>query len=80
MSNNNFADVKISIPDGTLRTTSVIVNGIDLSRFTNKVEFSISGDDPIAMVTLTLLANISIDGKLAIKTTALEGVVFRIDG
>ena len=79
MSDNKFADVCIKVPDGHLNTTSVMVNGMDLSRFTNKIDFTISGDDPIGIVTLTLIANVSIEGKLAIKTKALENIVFSID-
>ena len=79
MSDNKFADVYIKVPDGHLTTTSVMVNGMDLSRFTNKIEFVLSADEPLSMVTLTLIANVSIEGKLAIKTKAFENIVFSID-
>ena len=78
MTSIRFADVEITVTDGHLSSTSVIVNGMDLSRFTNKVEFAVSGDEPLAIVKLTLLANVKIKGEFAIETEALEGKVFNI--
>ena len=62
MKKQNLADVEIISP-GTFKGTSVIVNGLDLSRFCTGIEFNISGENDIAIVKISLISNLRINGK-----------------
>jgi len=61
---NHFADVEISVPNGMFRGASVILNGEEIAHQTVAIELDLNAnDDGPAIVKLSLLANIAIDGK-----------------
>ena len=61
---NHFADVKISVPNGIFNEASVILNGEEIAHQTVRLELDLNANDGgAAIIRLSLLANITIDGK-----------------
>ena len=58
----NFADVKISLPDGHFRTAKIMLDGVDISHQVNAISFEATADDPLVLVNLRLLAKVQLVG------------------
>jgi len=59
---SNFADIKISFPDGHFRTAEVVLDGVDISHQVNGISFEATADDPLVLVNLRLLAKVQLVG------------------
>jgi hypothetical protein len=58
----NFADVKITLPDGHFRTMTVTLDGVDISHQVNAISFEATADEPLVLVNLRLLAKVQLVG------------------
>lgn len=68
MAKQKYADVEIVTP-GTFTGSSIIVNGLDLSRFCTGMKIDLdANENNLAIIHLSMIANIRITGEALIET------------
>jgi len=71
MTKQKFADVEIVTP-GIFSGTTIIVNGLDLSRFCTGIEVNLSGENEGSIVKISLISNLRISGKALLDLINVE--------